>query len=547
MIKKTKSTIFFLIIILIFSTLTATAYYQPAEYRKSLLEIRDVERELNSLNQKIKQAEASFRIIAGQNIESQLQNSNQLYQAQIKAYQNKNEKKVKQLAVKIINDLEKLSLKLVESKPVQLRGFWLDSGTFADLENRAGVKKLLDQAQKANFNVIFPEIFYKGLTVIPTNNLFKQDPRFADWEQDPLKILIEEAQKRNIEIHGWLWVFNENTKGQKGRILTKHPEWANKNKAGKIVSYHNSTWLSPSHPDVKKYLQQRFQYLVKNYDLAGVNFDYIRFPEEYRGSFGYDKNTVARFKKEYGLDPFQIESGSDQLAVWNNYREKLITEMIKESSEQLRNLDSDLLISADVIPGRNEARYRALQNWFYWLKAGIIDFAVPMTYTENLFSELSNWIEKDRELVESAIYPGVSVFKLSSDQLLEQVAEINQINPNGMSLFAAAHLTKNNYNSLAEGAFSKKAVLPYQNKRRSLVVIQKFILKRLKIIQAAEKIENKNLIKIRSYLHKYVNDQLEKEISFEEFMAEAKIELSEEVAEALKADFDYLEDIKKLY
>jgi uncharacterized lipoprotein YddW (UPF0748 family) len=294
-------------------------------------------------------------------------------------------------------------------------------------------------------------------------------------------------------------------------------------------------------------LQERYLYLVKNYDIQGINLDYIRFPEEYRGSFGYDKSTVERFKEEYGIDPFEINSSSSDFSLWNEYRENLVTEMVKETSEKLKNIDPELLISADVIPGKDEARYRALQNWSLWLKKDYLDFVVPMTYTENLFSELSRWIKDDRKEINDPLYPGISVFKLTPDQLIDQVEEVNKINPNGASLFAAAHLTANDYYSLSQGVYSIKAILPYNNKLASLKTIQKLILKRLELIKEKDEIGNFAVIKIRGYLNQLAQVDLEVKGDFNQFISKNKIELSENIRRVLEADFDYLYTIKRLY
>lgn len=545
MIKKIKLISLLVAAILIVSSLSTAAYYQPEDYRKSLLDIRDAERSLNKLNQNLERAEAEFRIIEKSDIESSLESINNLYQQQLQAYQNNDDQQVTELAEKIINNSNQISLKSIESKPVQLRGFWLDSGTFAKIGGRSGLREMLDLAEKANLNVVFPETFYKGLSIIPDNDLFTQDPRFEEWDGDPLKILLEEAAKRNIEVHPWVWVFNENTSGRPGRILEKNPEWANKNKKGEIVSYHNSTWLSPAREDVKEFLQKRYAYLVENYELDGINLDYIRFPEEYRGSFGYDQKSVEKFKAEYGKDPFEIRSGSSDFSLWNRYRENLITEMVRETSAKLKEIDSDLLISADVIPGRQEARYRALQNWSLWLEEDYLDFVLPMTYTENLFSELSSWIQEDREEIDSPLYAGISVFKLTPDQVIEQLEEINEINTNGNSLFAAAHLNQKDFQTLAEGIYSTEALIPHNNKEKSLKIMQDYLLKRLNIIKEAGEIENSALIKIRGYLSQLLAD--ETDIDFREFVKNNDLKISRRVLKVLEADFNYLSDIKRLY
>lgn len=544
-----KSNLILLLIISIFFiySVSSAAYFQPEDYRSSLLEVRDVERSLNDLNKKLNAAESNFRIMAETEIEIRLEELDGFYQQQLQAYQNRNDSEVGKLAAKIINRSNQILLQAAESKPVQLRAFWLDSGTLARTGGRIGVQNLLDLAAEANFNVIFPETFYKGISLIPDNELFTQDPRFKSWEEDPLSVLIEEAAARNIEVHPWVWVFNENTSGSPGRILTENPEWANKNKKGEIVSYHNSTWLSPAREDVKNYLQQRYIYLVKNYAIDGINLDYIRFPEEYRGSFGYDEQSVEKFKEKHELDPFEIKSGSSEFSLWNQYRENLITEMVRETSEKLKKIDPELLISADVIPGREEARYRALQNWDFWLQEGYLDFVLPMTYTENLFSELSSWIKEDREMLDKPLYAGISVFKLTSEQVIEQIEEINRINPNGLSLFAAAHLTENDYQALAQGIFSTPAVLPHRNKEESLKEMQDFILKRLNIIKEAEEIENSNLIKIRAYLNKILKEDSAAKLDFITFIKDNNLNLSAGVERVLAADFNYLKSILRLY
>ncbi|MGP3779768.1 glycoside hydrolase family 10 protein [Halanaerobium saccharolyticum] len=551
--KKNKFSIVLLLIIIILAAFSsAEAYYKPEEYRKSLLAIRDVERILDKLEADLNQAQNTFRIIPGDKITSELAVIDNSYQKMINSYQNQNDSDVELEARKISARGKKLRLEIIESKPVQLRAFWLDSGTFAELKGRAGVEAFLDLAAEANFNAIFPETFYKGMTVVPTSELMVQDPGFKSWQEDPLQVLIEAAEKRGIEVHAWVWVFNENTAGKPGRILRENPDWANKNKAGEIVSYHNSSWLSPANSEVKKYLQQRYQYLVKNYDLDGINLDYIRFPEEFRGSFGYDNSTVEAFKDKHNLDPFKIESGSRDAALWNQFRENLITEMVRESAEIMRQLDPELLISADVIPGREEARFRALQNWSLWLEEGYLDFVLPMTYTENLFSELSSWIKEDREIIKKPLYAGISVFKLSSAQVVEQMREINKINPNGFSLFAAAHLKKEDFESLAAGIFSKKAVLPHQNRKESLAEMQDFILQRLNIIKEAGKINNDDLIKIRRFLNQKVSletdtSNAEQGLTLSQFSAANNLNISADVMEILVSDFNYLDNIIKLY
>jgi len=145
------------------------------------------------------------------------------------------------------------------------------------------------------------------------------------------------------------------------------------------------------------------------------------------------------------------------------------------------------------------------------------------------------------------LYPGISVFKLTPDQLIDQVEEVNRINPNGVSLFAAAHLTEGDYQRLAQGVFSVPALLPDKNKRESLAKMQDFILKRLNIIKEAEAIETDDLIKIRTFLNQICSKATKADFNFLDYVEKNNLNLSEKVTGVLEKDFNYLKDIINLY
>lgn len=544
-----KLSILFLITIIISFTLTTAAYFKTDDYRPILLEVRRAERAIREAENRLEQAEKNFILIDKEltaDIQAELEEN---YQLMIKAYQQKNDTDLRKFKDKVVAQADQLALSAVESKEVQLRAFWLDSRTLAQAANREGVQELLDLAAMANFNVIFPEIYFKGQSIVPDNKLIEQDERFKDWDEDPLKVLIEEAQLRELEVHGWVWVFNENTVGEAGPILQKNPEWANKNKAGAFITYHNTSWLSPAREDVKQYLQQRYLYLVEHYDLDGINLDYIRYPDEFHGSFGYDQKNVELFIRETGINPFAIEDDSEAESKWNRFRENLITEMVKETAQLLREKDPDLKLSADVLPGLEEARYRSMQNWGLWLEKGYLDFVLPMTYTENMFSELERWIKNDRKRLTEPIYPGIAVFMLTERQLLRQIEEINSLNPNGLSLFAAAHLKENDFEILAQGLFRNRALLAGNDKNKALKIIYNNIITRLEMMEETALLKEADKKVIENYLNESLefknNDNNKTNLSY--FLDENSIELNAQIRDILINDFNYLNDILTLY
>lgn len=534
-----KKSGFFIIIsvsiILSVISISTAAVYKPDQMRPVLMKIREAEREISRAERETKKSEIEFELYDREKAEYYLEEARIFLDRAVNLYEKENDSGVESAAEKAVDMAVKAKLQTLESYPVQFRSFWLDNGTIAAAGGREGIAELLDLAELANFNAVLPEVFFKGKTIIPTNEFFVQDERFKSWSEDPLKILIEEADKRNMEVHAWVWVFNENTHGEPGIILQEHPDWAARDKNGNIVTYHNSSWLSPSRKDVREFLIKRYIYLVENYDLDGINLDYIRFPEEYRASYGFDENTAALFEKKTGINPFEIKSGSSQSAEWNKFRESLITQMVKETSTVLKNINPELIISADVIPGREEARYRALQDWSLWLEKGYLDFVLPMTYTENLFSELSKWIQEDTKELDYPIYPGISVFKLSPAQVIEQVDEINNLNRIGLSLFAAAHLKEEHYRILGEGPFRKKAQLPHQNSSEAEKMVFALIKERIELI-----LKERNAEKENDQLDNLF-DNLDTEKDFLNYLE--KLNISRGI-EKLKSDYRYLQELR---
>ncbi len=527
--------IYIFIILLVISNFTA-AVYKPDQMRPVLMKIREAERGISRTEREIKKAELEFKLYDREKTEYYLEEARIFLDRAVKLYEKENDSEVESAAEKAVEMADKSKLQTLESYPIQFRSFWLDNGTIAAAGGREGIADLLDLAEMANFNAVLPEVFFKGKTIIPANELFVQDERFKSWSEDPLKILIEEADKRNMEVHAWVWVFNENTHGEPGIILQEHPEWAARDRNGNIVTYHNSSWLSPSRKDVRDFLIKRYAYLVENYDLDGINLDYIRFPEEYRASYGFDENTAVLFEEKTGINPFNIKSGSSQSAEWNKFRESLITQMVKETSIVLRSIRPGLIVSADVIPGREEAQYRALQDWSLWLEEGYLDFVLPMTYTENLFSELSKWIQEDTRELDYPIYPGVSVFKLSPAQVIEQVDEINNLNRTGLSLFAAAHLKEEHYRLLGEGSFRKKAQHPGQNSNEAEKIIFAMIKERIKLI-----LNERSSAKKANDLLDNLSGNLDTEKEFLNYLE--KLNISKGI-EKLKSDYRYLQELR---
>src|SRR5699024_9479551 len=66
----------------------------------------------------------------------------------------------------------------------------------------------------------------------------------------------------------------------------------------------NNTYIDPAHPDAVDYLVDGVTSIVENYDVDGINLDYIRYPDynggERQNDWGYSETSLARFAAETG-------------------------------------------------------------------------------------------------------------------------------------------------------------------------------------------------------------------------------------------------------
>ncbi len=112
--------------------------------------------------------------------------------------------------------------------PSTIRGAW-----HRPVEKTAtAVGQTLDTLKASGINSVFLETYFHGYTIFPSNTykeygLTAENPKFAGV--DLLQAWVEEAHKRNMQVHIWFQTFYGGTKAYMppGPILTKHPEWAN--------------------------------------------------------------------------------------------------------------------------------------------------------------------------------------------------------------------------------------------------------------------------------------------------------------------------------
>ncbi|MDZ4700659.1 MAG: family 10 glycosylhydrolase [Rhodothermales bacterium] len=174
-------------------------------------------------------------------------------------------------------------------------GGWPDTRQSA-AEQQAALEALLDRAAGLGMNTLYFQVIARGDALYPSTRLpWTPLPRGAgrDPGYDPLAAAIDAAHRRGMEIHAWINIFRvgdaSTTATFRGvqnpmHVVHAQPDWV-KRVGGEL-------WLDPSSAPARAWMLGNVMEVVDGYDVDGVHFDFIRYPEN-----GLP-NDAARFRHE---------------------------------------------------------------------------------------------------------------------------------------------------------------------------------------------------------------------------------------------------------
>ncbi|MHB0999342.1 MAG: family 10 glycosylhydrolase [Armatimonadota bacterium] len=343
------------------------------------------------------------------------------------------------------------------SRNVEIRAVWMDRRSIPKTETE--IRVLVRKYSNAGINLIYPEVIYNGYSAYPSDYLTSQNL----WNGlDVLSILIDEAHKRHIEIHPWVWVFRTGNINDKGGILAKHPDWVAINKNGQDVTPNGSYWLCPSIPGVRRLLLNAYSELAAKYKIDGIHLDYIRFEDQSPVPYCYNDSCRQQFQLQYGLDPLNIEPFTSPVIDWHMWREDLVNTFVSEVSAKVRKVRPAIKVSAAVGSPYDTARVNLLQNWAHWADNKWVDFLAPMDYTSNPDNFLRRVDASAKTVSNKALLaPGIGLHVLKGiPPVLEQIQIAQREPAAGITLFASSYMSDDLLTILGEGVFRKRADLP---------------------------------------------------------------------------------------
>lgn len=362
----------------------------------------------------------------------------------------------------------------------EIRAVWLDRGTIVKAKSKADLKPIFDRMAEAGINTIFFETVNASYPIYPSRVAPEQNPMTKGW--DPLQAAIELAHERNIELHAWAWIFAAANQGHNkilgqeenylGPVISRNPSWVLKDQNGAVFNRtpgFKKAFYDPANPQVREYLLSLLEEIATNYNVDGIQLDYIRYPfqdNHTKQTFGYTAAARHFFQEIHGIDPKDINKSSPSWQTWTGFKIQQIDSFVAEVSQRIRKKRPDIIISAAVFPMERQERLKVLQqHWEEWIYSGWVDLMVLMTYALDTgnFEARTSSIQELAGKNASLIIPGIRLLSVPDIETFDQVQSIRNMPSGGYALFAAENL-KPSLEKMFQKTQGKTAnIIPHRN------------------------------------------------------------------------------------
>ncbi len=341
----------------------------------------------------------------------------------------------------------------------EARGVWISRFEYADVDSaksKARITEIFERARTAKLNMIFFQVrgtgdaYYKSQFepwAEPLTGTLGKDP---GW--DPLEYALHEAHRLGLELHVWINVFTiwsgkkPPVESSPRSVYLDHPEWLVCGADGKPMPLNEHyVNISPGVPEARSHVVKVALDIVNNYDIDGVHFDYVRYPEDSpKLGYSHDSISIARFKSAEG-NPDRMD--------WDNWQREQVNQFVFSAYNAIVEKKPWIKVSASVIgkySGTGWTAYTSVyQDVRRWMELGKMDFVVPMVYWEMdhkthpfgpLVTEWTSRVAYDRQVI-----PGILLGlgeKFGWSEISNEIDAARTRGAVGVVFFSAAALEK---------------------------------------------------------------------------------------------------------
>lgn len=373
-------------------------------------------------------------------------------------------------ATKFISDLSEVKTALVESyyatcksRENEGRLWWEHSG--------CGIypgdwDRTMKELSEAGFNGVVPNMLWGG-NAYYKSDVLPIDPKVEKYG-DQIELAVAAGKKYGVEVHAWMVCFN----------ASNSPKWfidkmREEGRLQHTITGEEKPWLCPSHPSNQALELAALEEVATKYDVDGVHFDYIRFPDD---KTCYCDGCQERFAqwykettgKEIGAFPECVRREGEIQTAFRQWRCDQITGFVRAVHDSLKAKRPEIKLSAAVFSGYPGTKKSIGQDWGLWVDEGLLDFVCPMDYTNDP-NAFACYVQRQLPYTQGKVplYPGIGMtatgISMSPEEVVLQAELAKKYGAQGFTIF---NLTKTTADkalpALKQGTTSKPTKAPHQ-------------------------------------------------------------------------------------
>ena len=257
--------------------------------------------------------------------------------------------------------------------------------------------KTMQVLKAANITDVFVNVAGADFAHYPSS-ILPRSKAFSDYG-DQMAACLRAAQGSGIRVHAWIICFNA-TRGVPRQLeLFKSRGWRLRDKDGALTTY-----LNPANANVRSFALSIVEEINSRYGVQGIHLDFVRWP-----------HTVAK-----SADAAQS-----------------VTQFVAEARRRVKR---PRWLTTAVYAKYPRCIDTVGQDWVKWLNFDLVDYVVPMDYTESA-SQFESFLRQHAAPTKNACrtIAGIGVTasesKLSAAQVVEQIRLTRKYGLAGQSLF----------------------------------------------------------------------------------------------------------------
>ncbi len=275
----------------------------------------------------------------------------------------------------------------------------------------------------ANITDVFVNVAGAGFAHYPSKVLPASSVVTAHGDQ--LAACINAARGTGIRVHAWILCFT-GTRSKPAQLAEFSKKgWRLKNPSGGELEY-----LDPSNPAVQTHLLNAMDEIVRKYPVDGVHLDFVRW---------YEK-PVAAEKTPATLARFQRESKVRSQRALCDWRVGKISSFVAHARNVVKRSRPKAWLTTAVLGKYPSCVDSVGQDWESWMDAGLVDYIVPMNYTQSNQRYASYVNQQGRTKAHARkVISGIGVTanesRLTSSQVIDQINLARKAGLAGVALF----------------------------------------------------------------------------------------------------------------